>query len=78
MCEMLRTKYTEPNIQNQIHLIKPTKLNPPNQFFQTKSSLTSVINFMQQILSEVKQSSSSFKSFFKVTPPIDSILEKWN
>ena len=63
MYEMWRTKYTEPNIQRQIHSIKPTKLNPPNQFYQTKSSLTSLINFMQQILNEVKQSSSSSLSW---------------
>ena len=55
MCEMWRTKYTAPNILNQIHSIKHTKLNPPNQFYQTNSSLTSLNNFMQQILNEVKQ-----------------------
>ena len=52
----------KPNIQKQIHSINPTKLNPPNQFDQTKSSLASLINFMQQILNEVKQSFSSSSS----------------
>ena len=31
-------KCKEPNIQNQIISIKPTKLNPTNQFYQTKST----------------------------------------
>ena len=53
----------EPNIPKQIHLIKPTKLNPSNQFYQTKSSLMIFINFMPQILNEVKQSSSSSLSW---------------
>ena len=57
------TKSTEQNIPNKIHSIKPTKLKSPNQFYQTKSSLTSFINFMQQILNEVKQSSSSSLSW---------------
>ena len=41
----------EPNIPQQINSIKPTKLN---QFYQTKYKLTSLINFMHQILNEVK------------------------
>ena len=34
------TKYTGPNIPNQIHLINPTKLIPTNQFYQTQSRET--------------------------------------
>ena len=29
--------YQTQYIPNQIHLIKPTELNPPNQFYQTKA-----------------------------------------
>ena len=34
---MERTKFTEPNMQNQIFSIKPAKLNKPNQFYQPQS-----------------------------------------
>ena len=45
-----QTISTEPNIPNQIHSIKHTKLNPMNQFYQTKSNLTGLSYFMQQFL----------------------------
>ena len=40
MFEMLRTEYTKQNIPNKIFSIKPTKLNPPNKFYQTISRET--------------------------------------
>ena len=63
MHEKWRTKSTEPNIPTQFHSIKLTQQNAPIWFYQTKSSLTSLINFMQQTLNEVKQSSSSSLSW---------------
>ena len=40
MLEMWCTKYTKSNVPNQIYSIKPTQLNPTNQFYETKSRET--------------------------------------
>ena len=55
---MKRTKYTKPNISNQIFSIKPTKLNPSNQFYQTKSRETKSTAKSNPSLSEAWPSSA--------------------